>query len=130
MGFSRLLLIQHLWFHDKHANSNLQDVAYEEAELSTGNVVRTGQKVSRLNLVLDCLSPHDFCSHSHSYVNLQQYVIKEKKLIEQESLSIFREIVRVVNNLHQVTFLYSFNLLYSIRELHIPKQANTILMLT
>lgn len=65
-------------------------------------MVQTGQKVARLNLVLDCLSPHDFCPNSHYYVNLQQYVIKEKKLTEQESLLIFREIVVVVNNLHQV----------------------------
>lgn len=79
-----------------------QDQAYEEQESRNGGVVLTGKKVSRLNLVLDCLSPHDFCPHSHYYVNLQQYVIKEKKLTEQESLLIFRDVVRVVNNLHQV----------------------------
>lgn len=59
--------------------------------------------LTRLNLVLDCLSPHDFDHRSHNYVNLQQHVIKEKKLTEQESLLIFREVVLVVNNLHQVT---------------------------
>jgi len=80
----------------------LQDLAYEEQELRNGTVVITGKKVKRLNLVLDCLSPNDFCPHSHNYVNLQQYVIKEKKLTEQESLWIFREIVSVVNSLHQV----------------------------
>ena len=74
----------------------------EEQELRNGTVVLTGRKVERLNLVLDCLSPHDFCPHSHNYVNLQQYVIKEKKLTEQESLWIFREIVTVVSSLHQV----------------------------
>jgi len=77
-------------------------LAYEEVELKNGSVKKTGNKVSRLNLVLDCLSPHDYCPNSHFYVNLQQYVIKEKKLTEQESLLIFREIVIVVDNLHQV----------------------------
>ena len=65
-------------------------------------VVLTGRKVRRLNLVLDCLSPHDFCSRSQNYVNLQQYVIKEKKLTEQESLLVFRQVVNVVENLHRV----------------------------
>lgn len=84
----------------------LQDLAYEEQELRNGTVVITGKKVKRLNLVLDCLSPNDFCPHSHNYVNLQQYVIKEKKLTEQESLWIFREIVSVVNSLHQVDIMF------------------------
>ncbi len=83
-----------------------QDLAYEEQELRNGTVAITGKKVKRLNLVLDCLSPNDFCPHSHNYVNLQQYVIKEKKLTEQESLWIFREIVSVVNSLHQVWPLF------------------------
>ncbi|EFX72691.1 hypothetical protein DAPPUDRAFT_58669, partial [Daphnia pulex] len=84
-----------------HHHGFFKDLAYEEQELRNGTVVITGKKVKRLNLVLDCLSPNDFCPHSHNYVNLQQYVIKEKKLTEQESLWIFREIVSVVNSLHQ-----------------------------
>lgn len=77
-------------------------MAYEEQEHRSGGVVATGRKVTRLNLVLDCLSPHDYCPYSHNYVTLQQYVIKEKKLTEQESLVIFREIVIVVRSLHEV----------------------------
>lgn len=84
-----------------------QDLAYEEIEASGDRVIRTGHEVSRLNLVLDCVSPHDFCSHSHNYINLQQYVIKEKKLNEQESLLIFREVVSIVCNLHQVQQRYT-----------------------
>jgi len=63
-------------------------------------------KLRRLNLVLDCLAPHDFDNRSHNYVNLQQHVIKEKKLMEQESLLIFREVVMVVNNLHQLNIVH------------------------
>ena len=84
-------------------NDRIQDQAYEEAETASGGLsVRTGKTVTRLNLVLDCLSPHEFCSHSNNYVNLQQYVIKEKKLTEQESLLIFREVAAVVSHLHAV----------------------------
>ena len=35
-------------------------------------------------------------------VNLQYYVIKEKRLTEKEAVVIFYDIVRVVNNLHEV----------------------------
>ncbi|XP_057373059.1 serine/threonine-protein kinase 40-like isoform X1 [Daphnia carinata] len=84
-----------------HHHGFFKDLAYEEQELQNGTVVITGNKVKRLNLILDCLSPNDFCPYSHNYVNLQQYVIKEKKLTEQESLWIFREIVCVVKSLHQ-----------------------------
>ena len=77
-------------------------MAYEEKEQRDGSVQVTGKQLRRLNLVLDCLSPHDFCNQSHNFVNLQQYVIKEKKLTEQESLLIFREVVIVVNDLHKV----------------------------
>lgn len=80
----------------------MKDLANEEAEVN-GIPTLTGRKIARLNLVLDCLFPHDYCPQSHNYVNLQQYVIKEKKLTEQESLLIFREIVIVVKSLHEVS---------------------------
>jgi serine/threonine-protein kinase 40 len=52
--------------------------------------------------VLDCLVHHDFSTDNQDLVNLQHYVIKEKKLSEKEAIVIFIDIVRVVESLHQV----------------------------
>ena len=65
-------------------------------------VERTGRIVKRLCLVLDCLLPHDFSTATSDFVNLQHYVIKEKKLMEKEAVVIFYDIVRIVDNLHKV----------------------------
>ena len=56
----------------------------------------------RLCLVLDCLSAHDYGSSTADLINLQHYVIREKKLSERESVIIFHDIVKVVESLHQV----------------------------
>lgn len=53
-------------------------------------------------LVLDCLVVHDFSSDNADLVNLQHYIIREKKLSERDALIIFTNIVSVVNNLHDV----------------------------
>lgn len=81
-----------------------QDEAWEEKETldSHGQIEYTGRKKHRLCLVLDCLIPHDFSDRNADLVNLQHYVIKEKKLSEKEAIVIFYDIVRVVENLHQV----------------------------
>ena len=69
-------------------------------------VERTGRIVKRLCLVLDCLLPHDFSTATSDFVNLQHYVIKEKKLMEKEAVVIFYDIVRIVDNLHKVGVLF------------------------
>lgn len=56
----------------------------------------------RLCLVLDCLSAHDYANSTADLINLQHYVIREKKLTERESVMIFHDIVKVVESLHQV----------------------------
>lgn len=56
----------------------------------------------RLCLVLDCLCAHDFSSETADLINLQHYVIREKRLSERETIIIFHDIVRVVECLHKV----------------------------
>lgn len=55
----------------------------------------------RLCLVLDCLCAHDFSSETADLINLQHYVIREKRLSERETIIIFHDIVRVVECLHK-----------------------------
>lgn len=81
----------------------LQDEAYEEDDLDTcGNIPHHIRKHKRICLVLDCLCAHDFDTKTANLVNLQHYVIKEKKLCEKEALVIFCDVVRVVESLHRV----------------------------
>ena len=72
---------------------------------SSGQLEFTGHKQKRLILVLDCLVPHDFSDKTIDFVNLQHYVIKEKKLTEKEAVVIFFDIVRVVESLHSVRLI-------------------------
>lgn len=57
----------------------------------------------RICLVLDCLCAHDFSDKTADLINLQHYVIKEKRLSERETVVIFYDVVRVVEALHQVS---------------------------
>lgn len=72
---------------------------------SQGAIDYTGRKKNRLCLVLDCLIPHDFSDQNADLINLQHYVIKEKKLSEKEAIIIFYDVVRVVECLHKVRLL-------------------------
>lgn len=75
-----------------------QDIALEEVDTGRGTVY-TGRAVQRVALVLDCLTPHDFSASE--YINLQHYVIRQKRLAEQEALLVFSHVVRVVAMLHR-----------------------------
>lgn len=57
----------------------------------------------RICLVLDCLCAHDFSDKTAELINLQHYVIKEKRLSEREAIVIFYDVVRVVEALHKVS---------------------------
>lgn len=72
--------------------------AVEDTE--SGRMVRKMKK--RICLVLDCLCAHDFSDKTADLINLQHYVIKEKRLSERETVVIFYDVVRVVEALHQV----------------------------
>lgn len=77
-----------------------QDRAYEIVEDMESNKVRKMKK--RICLVLDCLCAHDFSDKTADLINLQHYVIKEKRLSEREAIVIFYDVVRVVEALHKV----------------------------
>ena len=72
----------------------------------------TGRLKRRLCLVLDCLTSHDYSTKTQDLMNLQCYVIKEKKLSEKEAIVIFFDIVRVVEKLHEVCFLLIVHFLF------------------
>eukprot|EP00095_Tigriopus_kingsejongensis_P010574 snap_masked-scaffold1137_size60140-processed-gene-0.7 protein:Tk10574 transcript:snap_masked-scaffold1137_size60140-processed-gene-0.7-mRNA-1 annotation:"serine threonine-protein kinase 40" len=55
----------------------------------------------RITLILDCLVPNLFTPKAQDYVNLQQHVIKQKRLPEKEALNIFYHIVKIVARLHR-----------------------------
>lgn len=82
-------VISHHGFH--------KDLAYNE---------KTGETHERLCLILDCLAQHDYDDASRDYLNLQQYVIKEKRLNERETIRIFTSIVSVVKSLHDLDVVH------------------------
>ncbi|KAK8387599.1 hypothetical protein O3P69_018254 [Scylla paramamosain] len=67
----------------------------------SGGLVSTGNLVRRVCLVLDCVTPQDYCPHTADLINLQHYVITKKKLVERHALTIFYNIVSVVLSLHE-----------------------------
>lgn len=84
--------------------SSFQDSAFEEEPLqeNASEYVYTGRVKRRIVLAVDCLAPHDFDDKSNAYINLQQYVIREKNLSEMKTLLVFYEIIKIVENLHKV----------------------------
>lgn len=84
-----------------------QDRAYEIVEDMESNKMRKMKK--RICLVLDCLCAHDFSDKTADLINLQHYVIKEKRLSEREAIVIFYDVVRVVEALHKVSMKVPFS---------------------
>ncbi|XP_054596980.2 serine/threonine-protein kinase 40 isoform X1 [Nothobranchius furzeri] len=82
-----------------HHHGLFQDRAYELVEDTEAHKVRKMKK--RICLVLDCLCAHDFSDKTADLINLQHYVIKEKRLSEREAIVIFYDVVRVVETLHK-----------------------------
>ena len=91
----------HGMFQDEILDKNVQEMprTKEDLQFSLTNVPRIRK---RLCLVLDCLSAHDYGNSTADLINLQHYVIREKKLSEREAVVIFHDIVKVVESLHQV----------------------------
>ncbi|XP_046670075.1 serine/threonine-protein kinase 40-like [Homalodisca vitripennis] len=83
-----------------HHHGFFKDIALEERLTSEG-LVYTGKIRQRLCLVLDCLSAHDFSHRTADLINLQHYVIREKKLSEREAAIILYNTVKVVHSLHK-----------------------------
>ena len=95
---------------------SVQDRAYEVLEESEAPRGRKLKK--RICLVLDCLCAHDFSDKTADLINLQHYVIKEKRLSEREAIVIFYDVVRVVEALHKVRPLTSTYLTSETPALH------------
>lgn len=88
-----------------HHHGIFKDRAWEMRETPEG-LVYTGRQQQRLCLVLDCLCRHDFGTDTADLVNLQHYVIREKRLQEREALFIFQDIVRIVSALHRLNIVH------------------------
>ncbi|XP_036888364.1 serine/threonine-protein kinase 40 isoform X3 [Sturnira hondurensis] len=73
-------------------------------DTESSRMVRKMKK--RICLVLDCLCAHDFSDKTADLINLQHYVIKEKRLSERETVVIFYDVVRVVEALHQKNIVH------------------------
>ncbi|MEJ1276019.1 hypothetical protein NN561_006921 [Cricetulus griseus] len=83
-----------------HHHGLFQDRTCEAVEdTESGRMVKKMKK--RICLVLDCLCAHDFSDKTADLINLQHYVIKEKRHSERETVVIFCDVVRVVEALHQ-----------------------------
>uniref|UniRef100_A0A803SSC5 Serine/threonine-protein kinase 40 n=1 Tax=Anolis carolinensis TaxID=28377 RepID=A0A803SSC5_ANOCA len=88
-----------------HHHGLFQDRACEQVEdLESSRLVRKVKK--RICLVLDCLCAHDFSDKTADLINLQHYVIKEKRLSERETVVIFYDVVRVVEALHKKNIVH------------------------
>ena len=59
----------------------------------------------RFILVLDCLIAHSYAKDDAytDFVNLQHYVIKQKRLEEKEALELFYNVLSTVGTLHKVS---------------------------
>ncbi|XP_055696767.1 serine/threonine-protein kinase dst2-like isoform X2 [Phlebotomus papatasi] len=79
------------------------DIAFEEEPMAgkVSEYVYTGKLKRRIILVVDCVTAHEFCDKTSVFINLQQYLIKEKTLSENRTLLIFYEIIKIVENLHR-----------------------------
>lgn len=86
-----------------HHHGLFQDEFTEEICDTSNDRVR-----KRVCLILDCLCPHEFSDATADLINLQHYVIREKKLNEKEAILIFSDIVRVVESLHSVSMFPLF----------------------
>nr|XP_033811282.1 serine/threonine-protein kinase 40 isoform X4 [Geotrypetes seraphini] len=88
-----------------HHHGLFQDRTCEIIEdVETNKLVRKMKK--RICLVLDCLCAHDFSDKTADLINLQHYVIKEKRLGERETVVIFYDVVRVVEALHKKNIVH------------------------
>lgn len=66
---------------------------------SMSSCVTRSQK-KRVTLILDCLFPHEFSPSSKHFVNLQNFIVQEKRLSEKTALRIFYQIVSIVAEIH------------------------------
>ncbi|XP_035226445.1 serine/threonine-protein kinase 40-like isoform X2 [Stegodyphus dumicola] len=88
-----------------HHHGLFKDECWEEQEIND-ELRYTGRKKKRVCLVLDCVCAHDFSTETAFLINLQHYVIREKKLSEKEAILIFYDVVNVVSALHKQNIVH------------------------
>ncbi|GBN24696.1 Serine/threonine-protein kinase 40 [Araneus ventricosus] len=88
-----------------HHHGLFKDECWEEIKTKEG-LSLIGRKKKRVCLVLDCLCAHEFNSATRALINLQHYVIREKKLSEKEAILIFYDVVSVVSDLHRQNIVH------------------------
>lgn len=101
-----LLSLLHQQLNVVHHHGFFKDTAMEEKLCPDGRTVYTGKVRKRLCLVLDCLTAHDFCPKNVNLINLQHYVIREKKLSEREAAVILFNTVSTVESLHKKNIVH------------------------
>lgn len=89
-----------------HHHGFFKDLALEERTGPDRKLVYTGRTISRVCLVLDCLAAHDYSPETADLINLQHYVIREKKLSEREAALILYNTVKVVHCLHEKNIVH------------------------
>ncbi|KAK9498452.1 hypothetical protein O3M35_003087 [Rhynocoris fuscipes] len=89
-----------------HHHGFFKDLALEEKTGPDRKLVYTGRTISRICLVLDCLVAHDYSPETADLINLQHYVIREKKLSEREAALILYNTVKVVHCLHEKNIVH------------------------
>ncbi|GFS33018.1 hypothetical protein NPIL_270201 [Nephila pilipes] len=87
-----------------HHHGLFKDECWEEMRTKDNKIIR--RKKRRVCLVLDCLCAHEFSSETAALINLQHYVIREKKLSEKEAILIFHDVVSVVSDLHKQNIVH------------------------
>jgi len=104
-----------------------QDMAYEERVNSvTGEVEYTGRILRRLVLALDCVVANEFTNKMSDLMNLQHYVIREKRLSEKEAVIIFLDIVHIIDCLHRVCVCLSYWVITNVVQISESKQISQI----
>ncbi|GFR06802.1 hypothetical protein TNCT_609431 [Trichonephila clavata] len=87
-----------------HHHGLFKDMCLEEMRTKDNRIFVRKRK--RVCLVLDCLCAHEFSSETAALINLQHYVIREKKLSEKEAILIFHDVVSVVSDLHRQNIVH------------------------
>ena len=80
----------------------LQDI---QGVIRHHGLFREGDKIV---LLLDCIHPHshDGEGRYNDFINLQQYIVKQKKLKEREALRIFFAILTTIEAVHKVSYVH------------------------
>ncbi|GIY80910.1 hypothetical protein CEXT_738031 [Caerostris extrusa] len=78
---------------------------FQEMFMTKEGWLMEGKKRKRVVLVLDCVCSFEF-TKERNFINLQHYVIREKKLCEKEAVKIFYDTMCIVSDLHKQNIVH------------------------